>query len=195
MPSHYNTTLDPVNPGTYDGSGRPDSGLIGGNNSDYAHRADSRFGAWWDRHASEYTAWDRTTGAELNSAWSDWVALQQTYGHYMGQVQGQMDKLDPLTNTGYYAPQQEFQIELGRSSAQNRMNKDRRGLQYTRGAKSLEGSGLMESLDASLMKGYEDVMAAEIFDSMEWARGQAGAAEEIMGRLQEQFNNYQTYLI
>lgn len=196
MPHNLNQTtgIQPVI-GGWDGQGPPDMGTIGGNKSELAHRSDSRFGAWWDRHASEYTSYTKRTGHELNAAWDDWVALQETYGGHMSNIQEQMERLDPLTHTGYYAPQQEFKIELARSGAQDVMQEGQRSMAYRKGSKTLEGSGYLEQLNESLMEGYENTIAAESYDTMAWARGEVGAAEEIMSGLQEQLIGFQTHLI
>ena len=188
------TGMQPVI-GGWDGQGPPDMGTIGGDKSELAHRSDSRFGDWWDRHSSEYTAYMKRTGHELNAAWADWVALQETYGGHMSNIQEQMERLDPLTHTGYYAPQQEFKIELARVDAEKLMQTGQRSLAYKRGSKTLEGSGYLDQLNKDLMKGYETTMAAESFDALAWARGEVGGAEDIMAGLTEQLVDYQTYLI
>ena len=183
--------------GLYDGRGNNawTSATLGGNNSDYAHAADSRFGEWWDRHASEFTSYTKGTGQELDAAWETWTALNETYGGHMNRITKQMGRVDPLTHTGYYAPQQEFRIELARGSAQDVMQEGQRNVAYRKGSKTLEGSGYLEQLNESLMRGYESTMAAESYDAMAWARGEVGGAEEIMSGLQEQLVEFQTHLI
>lgn len=163
--------------------------------SEWAHQADSDFGEWWDRHGSEYDAWDQAGGAELNSAWADWTALQSTYGGYMSDLQEQMDRLTPLTSTGYYAPQQEFQTERARLPASTQYEAGTEKLSYSKSAKTLESSGFFEDVSRTLMQGYEGTMVGAQFDAGEWARGQATGAESLMAPLRQQYEEYSTYLI
>ena len=196
------TGMQPVTPGQWDGQGNSaweNGGWIdwpgGDTRRDRAYAGDTRFGEWWDRHGSEYTAYTKRAGRELEAAWADWTALQETYGGHMSNITEQMEKLDPLTHTGYYAPQQEFKIELARADAEQLMQTGQRSLAYKKGSKTLEGSGYLDQLNKDLMKGYETTMAAESFDALAWARGEAGGAEDIMAGFTEQLVDYQTYLI
>jgi hypothetical protein len=160
-----------------------------------ANKADSDFGEWYSRHASEYDAWDTTGGTELDNAWADWTSLMNTYGGYMADVQTQMDKISPLTQTGYYAPQQEFRIESARLPASQSFTSGMQDLSYSKSAKTLESSGFYTDVEKDLMTAYEGTMAGARFDAGEWARGEAGGAETIMSGLQEQYNEYATHLI